>query len=113
VKRLAGLCETLDVNPKEIEGLYYQLFHRTCAAVYEAKRFGYRRAIMLVHSFAETITNPASPACFADFKAFSEAIGIPVSSPGRVSPSKMCDGIEVRLAWVSQAPSIAPGVANG
>ena len=103
--RLAGLCATLGMNPQNVGGLYYQLFHRTCAAIYEAKRFGYDRALMLVHSFAETDTNPDAPACFADFQAFSRAAGMPVTAPGSISPAKMCDGVEVRLAWVSQKPS--------
>jgi hypothetical protein len=31
-KRLAALCALLDVDPRGVDKLYYQLFHRTCAA---------------------------------------------------------------------------------
>lgn len=41
-RRLEALCTLLEVAGDEVTNLYYQLFHRTCAAVYEAKRFGYR-----------------------------------------------------------------------
>ena len=88
-----------------MDKLRYQLFHRTCAAIYEAKRFGYQRAIMLVHSFAERPVPPAMPTCFDDFAAFTRAVGMPVSSPGSISAMKLCDGIEVRLAWVSDKVS--------
>ena len=47
--RIAGLCATLDVDVTTVGGLFYQLFHRTCASIYEAKRFRYNRAIMLVY----------------------------------------------------------------
>jgi hypothetical protein len=99
--RLAGLCATLGVDVRTVGGLFYQLFHRTCASIYEAKRFGYKRAIMLVHSFAETRTPSEAPAWFDDFSKFSGAVGMPVVLPGFISPPKICEGIEVRLAWVS------------
>ncbi len=103
--RLAGLCSTLNLNSETVGSLFYQLLHRTCASIYEAKRFGYKRAIMLVHSFAERPTPPAMPACFEDFCAFSRHVGMPVASPGSISSAKLCDGIEVRLAWTSDAIS--------
>ena len=103
--RLDALCALLDVDPRGVDKLYYQLFHRTCAAIYEAKRFGYKRAVMLVHSFAERPAPPAMPACFDDFSAFTRALGMLITSPGSISPPKLCDGIEVRLAWVSDKVS--------
>ena len=104
--RLATLCELLDVDPRDVDNLHYQLFHRTCAAIYEAKQFGYRRAMMLVHSFAEMPAPPAMPACFDEFRAFAHAVGMPITSPGFISPSKRCDEIELRLGWVSDSISI-------
>jgi hypothetical protein len=104
--RLGGLCATLGVDVKTVGELYYQLFHRTCASIYEAQRFGYKRAVMLVHSFAETCTPSGMPACFDEFRKFSVAMGMPVQQPGSISPSKTCEGIEVRLAWVSDKPSL-------
>ena len=103
--RLAGLCSTLNLASESVGELFYQLLHRTCASVYEAKRFGYKRAVMLVHSFAEKPAPPAMPACFDDFTAFARAVGMSISSPGSISSMKPCAGIEVRLAWVSDKVS--------
>jgi len=103
--RLAGLCATLGVRPESVNGFRYQLFHRCCAAIYEAKRFRYPRAMMLVHSFAPVMPDGASPAGFADLRAFAAAIGAPIETPSSVSEIKICEGIEFRLAWVSDVPS--------
>jgi hypothetical protein len=100
--RLAGLCSTLAVQVALTGPLYYQLFHRTCAAIYEAKRFGYGRAMMLVHSF--DCTDPKQPAGFAQFQRFAKFVGMPVDGPNLVSSIRICDGVEVRLAWVSDRP---------
>jgi hypothetical protein len=104
-ERLAGLCSTLSIGSDATGELFYQLLHRTCSAVYEAKRFRCTRAIMLVHSFAPVPERPALPVCFEEFKAFSCAVGMPVADPGMISAAKLCDGIEVRLAWVSDTLS--------
>jgi hypothetical protein len=105
-KRLAGLCETLCVDPSTVGNLHYQLFHRTCAALYEALRFGYGRAAMLVHSFAPAPAAPSTPAGFAEFQTFAQGIGMPVVSPNTISSAKVCNGIEMRLAWVSDRPTV-------
>lgn len=99
--RLGALCMLLGVDPAGVDGLHYQLFHRTCASIYEAQRFGFKRALMLVHSFAEVPMPPGKPACFEDFSAFAHYVGMPVIRPGTASSPKHCDGVEVRLAWAS------------
>ena len=104
--RLAGLCETLCVDPGMVGKLHYQLFHRTSAALYEGLRFGCGRATMLVHSFAPVPTPPSLPAGFAEFSAFASAVGMPASRPNTMSSPKLCEGIELRLAWVSDKPSM-------
>lgn len=104
--RLAGLCQTLSLDPGVVGRLHYQLFHRTSAALYEAQRFGYGHAAMLVHSFAPAAAAPSAPAGFPEFQAFAQAIGMPVSSPNAISPAKVCNGIEMRLAWVSDRPTV-------
>jgi hypothetical protein len=103
-ERLSALCSTLGVGQEAANGLYYQLFHRTCAAIYEAKHFSYKRAVMLVHSFAQSL-NMSSPPCFSEFSAFSKAVHMPVLVPGSMSDPKVCEGIEARLAWVSDVAS--------
>ena len=49
--RLESLCEQLGLDPVAAGGLYYQLLHRTVSAIREARRYGAREALMLVHSF--------------------------------------------------------------
>lgn len=104
--RLEGLCATLSIDPRAASHLYYQLIHRTCAAIYEAKRFRYRDAIMLVHSFDGPADPSREPACFDEFKKFALAVGLPISDPGSISAPKLCDGVNLRLAWVSDKPSV-------
>jgi hypothetical protein len=94
-KRLLGLCTTLGLNTSQVEGLRYQLLHRTASAVYEAQRYRAHRAIMLVHSFSPT------KRWFDDFARFSGAMGMSVKLPDTVSAPKLCEQISLRLAWVS------------
>ena len=105
LKRLTGLCATLGVDVSTVGPLYYQLLHRTCAAIYEAKRLRYRRALMLVHSFAMPAKADEKPIWFDEFQRFSDAVGMPVTRPGEMSPSKECDGVGTWLAWVSDTPT--------
>ncbi|MCB2106598.1 MAG: hypothetical protein KDE14_02805 [Rhodobacteraceae bacterium] len=97
-KRLSALCATLGIKDDSIGHLYYQLFHRTCAAIYEAHRFRYQKAIMLVHSF-----DPQSK-WFDAFADFAQHAGMEVAAPNEISRAKFCAGIETRLAWVSDKP---------
>jgi hypothetical protein len=97
-RRLDGLCETLKLDVSGVGGIRYQLLHRTASAIYEAKRYRCRHALMLVHSFSPTRR------WFEDFAAFSSALGIPLDEPNRCSSATDCEGVSLRLAWVSDAP---------
>jgi hypothetical protein len=97
-RRLAALCATLGLNSAEAAPLRYQLLHRSASAVYEARRYGCDRALMLVHSFS------ATRASLPDFVAFAIAIGTPVDALGKISGEKLCDGVGLRLAWVADLP---------
>jgi len=99
--RLVALCALLDVDHGSADKLFYQLLHRTCATIYEAQRFRYPRAVMLVHSFATPTTSSGLPAGFEDFSLFAEAVGMPIPRPGSISSVKQCGGVEVRLGWAS------------
>ncbi len=96
--RLEILCHTLGLDPAGAGGIRYQLLHRTASAIYEARRYRCRHALLLVHSFSLTHR------WFEDFAAFSCAMGIPVQEPDRCSPAKACDGVSLRLAWVADTP---------
>ena len=96
--RLERLTQTLGLDLADVDGIRYQLLHRTASAIYEAKRYRCRQAMMLVHSFSPTHR------WFDDFAAFSSLMNQPVSIPGSVSIAKMCEGISLRLAWVADSP---------
>ena len=53
-QRLAQICELLGLEQPLPSDVYYQLLHRTAAAVLEARRFKADAACMIVHSFSPT-----------------------------------------------------------
>ena len=63
--RIAAICELLGIGTPPAPSLRYQLFHRTAAAVIEARRFGTDAAAMIVHSFSP------EHLWFDDFAAFA------------------------------------------
>ena len=97
--RLEHLCRTLGLDPASIGHLRYQLFHRTASAIYEAQRYRCQHAVMLVHSFSKTHR------WFDDFARFAQAMGMSVARPDCCSPARLCDGVSLRLAWVSDQPA--------
>lgn len=103
-ERLAELRDVLDLEDDvTLGGLRYQLLHRTAAAVIEARRFGARHALMLVHSFS------ASGTWFEDYAAFARALGAE-SAYDEVGYAKTVGGIDLHLGWVTGkiAPRCGP-----
>lgn len=99
--RLAKLCRLLGLDPVTVGALRYQLFHRTAAAVLEAKRYRAKRAVMLVQSWA------AADAGWDDFALFFSALGLDGVRPGQISAPILLDGVEFRTGWsreVGRAP---------
>jgi hypothetical protein len=94
-RRLELLCGTLGLDCAHIGSIRYQLLHRTASAVYEAKRYRCRHALMLVHSFSPMHR------WFEDFAAFSRAMSLPIQQPDVCSVAKDCEGVSLRLAWVA------------
>lgn len=68
--RLAYLQEQLGLAGTTMEDVRYQLLHRTASAVIEAKRFGAPHAMMLVHSFSQTVS------WFEDYERFLSLFGV-------------------------------------
>lgn len=99
MRRLARLCESLELEPEGVSDLRYQLLHRTASAIYEAQRYHCRQAVMLVHSFSRSGTS------FDEFAKFTAAMNLPPVQPGQMSPPKVCGGVHLRLAWVADQPS--------
>lgn len=94
-RRLAGLCSALRMTPDTCHELRYQLFHRTASALFEAERYGFRHALMLVHSFSPV------HASLQDYQRFAAALGMTGANPDAVSSARTLNGIELRLAWVA------------
>jgi hypothetical protein len=53
-ERLKFLCDQLMLSMDAVEGIHYQLLHRTASAVIEAEKFNARIALMLFHAFEKT-----------------------------------------------------------
>lgn len=103
--RLEHLCAGLGLNRADAGSLRYQLLHRTAAALIEARRYGARHALMLVHSFAE------APDSLADYRAFAEALGLTGAASNALTSSRDYGGVELRLGWVGDRPRAAPDAA--
>jgi len=96
VRRLAALfgLSVADAGP-----LRYQLFHRTASAIFEAKRYRAKSAVMMVHSF------DANDCGLSDFKQFAAAIGLANAAPTwTVGPVDVA-GIALYLGWTADRPS--------
>ncbi len=79
----------------DVASLRYQLLHRSAAALIEAKAASAREALLVVQSFS-----PADRrAGFADFAAFTELMGAPVSEPGGLSSPVERAGTRLRFGW--------------
>ncbi len=97
-RRLVSHCEMLGIDSRSVFDIYYQLIHRTAAAMIEARRYGFNQAMMLVHSF-----DPGK-AWFEEFQDFSDKVGMFVSKPNAVSESRKIEDLVMRLSWVSDRP---------
>lgn len=89
LRRELGLPDGLDL-PGSIR---YQLLHRTASAIIEAKRFGARQAMMLVHSFSQ------SHEWFEDYAAFASLFQTEVAI-GQVVDAGTCGDIQLSLGWI-------------
>jgi hypothetical protein len=90
--RLEFLRECLGLE-RLPDSIRYQLLHRTASAVIEAKRFGAKRAVMLVHSFSR------QNSWYDEFAAFVGLFG-PAGGIGTLHQVRAKDGIPLYLAWV-------------
>lgn len=98
IKRLSGLCALLGVEAVPDSSLRYQLFHRTAAAVIEARRFAAPHACMVVQSFS------ANNAWLEDFQAFARFLGLALE-PAEAGTVVLPDGMKLSLAWVRGTPA--------
>jgi hypothetical protein len=91
--RLEFLLKTLELDRDVVGGIGYQLLHRTVSAFLEARRFGARHTIMLVHSFSKTLEH------FDDYAAFAGLFGRE-AEPNRLVEARRFDEVTLYLGWV-------------
>jgi hypothetical protein len=92
--RLDDLCKQLGLTPSDAGGLRYQLLHRTVSALLEARRYGAREALMLVHSF------DAADSSVDAYQAFAAALGLTNALPNAITSATTRGEITLRLGWV-------------
>ena len=97
VERLAFLGRLLGLDGRDLDGIRYQLLHRTASALLTAQRFGAPRAVVLVHSFSPTHD------WFDDYTSFLQLFGV-TALRGAVQRAGVVDGIELYFLWVSGRP---------
>ena len=90
--RLEFLLDLLELGRDDVGGIGYQLLHRTASAVLEARRFGARHAVMLVHSFSQELMH------FDDYASFVGLYGQKAEA-NRLVEAKQLGGITLYLGW--------------
>jgi len=91
--RLLFLCNQLDLEPREVGGIRYQLLHRTVSALVEAAKFNASHALMMVHSFSQTHE------WFDDYVRFAGLFKVEAAF-GTVQEVCQLSGIKLYLSWV-------------
>ncbi|MGY3547098.1 DUF6946 family protein [Bradyrhizobium sp. USDA 4469] len=97
--RLLRLSQALGIDLSACGALRYQLLHRTASALYEARRYHAKVAIMMVHSFDPNDTGAE------DFARFSHALGIAEAAPTYIVGPIIRDGVDLYLGWTADRPS--------
>ena len=91
--RLAFLLELLELDRDDVGNIGYQLLHRTASAILEARRFGARHAVMLVHSFSQELQH------FDDYTGFVGLYG-QTAEPNQLFEARQLGDITLYLGWV-------------
>lgn len=92
-ERLRFLTDYLGLGCKELDGIRYQLLHRTASALLAADTFGASHAVMLVHSFSRQRTG------FDDYSAFLRLFGVQAAD-GTVQPAAIPNATQLYFSWV-------------
>lgn len=98
LKRLKFLCDCLGLELAEVDGVRYQLLHRTASALIEADRFNASSALMMVQSFSQT------DEWFEDFAQFAALFGAKAEVDSIAYASRRDNpifaGIKLYLGWI-------------
>jgi hypothetical protein len=92
MERMQFICDLLGLTTPPPDDLRYQLFHRTAAAIIEAKRFKTDQAAMIVQSFSQ------EHRWLEDFQAFASLLGLQ-AQVGRSASYILPSGIPLTLGW--------------
>jgi hypothetical protein len=92
-ERIAYISKTLQLDNKSIDTIRYQLLHRAASAIIEARRFGGRIALLLVHAFAD------SPESYADFTSFLSLYGVSAQKNSILGPANLV-ATELHFCWL-------------
>jgi hypothetical protein len=95
-ERLTDLRLQLGLDASNVGELSYQLLHRTVSALLEARRYGTREALMLVHSFDADATS------FDAYEAFATALGLADARPNAITSATVRGEVTLRLGWVKE-----------
>ncbi len=95
-RRLDDLCKQLGLDAADAGNLRYQLLHRTVSALIEARRYGAREALMLVHSF------DAADSSLDAYQVFAAALGLTNAAPNAITDSTLRGDVTLRLGWVKE-----------
>lgn len=91
-QRMQFICNLLGLSAPVPDGMRYQLFHRTAAAVLEANRFKTDRAAMIVQSFSQ------EHRWLEDFQAFVTLFGLRAELDQAVT-YELPSGMPLTLGW--------------
>ena len=92
---LSRLASTLGLEVSAIGHLRYQLLHRTASAIYEARRYRAKVAVMMVHSFDPQDTG------MSDYRAFASALGFRNAEATLVVGPVKLEDVDLYLGWTA------------
>jgi len=98
LERLDFLSKELGLAGRDIDGLRYQLLHRTVSVLIEGRRIGARRGMMLVHDFADNADS------FDDYRRFLAYFGIEAEKNIVQGPVILGD-FHLQFAWIQAPPT--------
>jgi hypothetical protein len=106
-QRLASLKNALGISQASLEGIRYQLLHRTVSPLLEARRFNASLAIMIVQSFGGN----ADDAGFHDFSKFCTLMEADLVR-NTVVQCKRKTVVPLLIGWVDCHPATDKQVAE-
>jgi len=93
VERWLAICRLLEVKEQCEPAVQSRFFHRTAAALLEARRFFAAGAAVIVHSVGTRWNS------FTDFQRLVAVMGGQVSRPGELVSVAPREGLELHFGW--------------